>query len=47
MDRYLSGAHAAPIVSADERPSEYPGYAAAALAGAPPCSLVQGEHPKR
>ena len=47
MDRYLSGAHAAPIVSADERPSEYPGYVAAALAGAPPCSLVQGEHPKR
>ena len=46
MDRYLSGVHAAPLVSADERPSEYRRYAAAALAGAPPCSLVQGEHPK-
>lgn len=46
MDRHLSGACSAPIVSAHARVNEYPRYAAAAMAGAPPGSSAQGEHPK-
>jgi DNA-binding transcriptional ArsR family regulator len=46
MDRYLSGAQLGPIVSENARDEQYPLYAAAAMAGAPPGSSAQGEHPK-
>ena len=46
MDRYLSGAQSVPVVPMNARAKEYPLYAAAAMAGAPPGSSAQGEHPK-
>jgi biotin operon repressor len=46
MDRHLSAAQLGPIVSESERAERYPRYAAAAMAGAPPGSSAQGEHPK-
>lgn len=46
MDRHLSGAQLGPIVSENARAEQYPLYAAAAMAGAPPGSSAQGEHPK-
>jgi DNA-binding transcriptional ArsR family regulator len=46
MDRYLSGARLDLIVAENERAKEYPRFAAAAMAGAPPGSSTQGEHPK-
>jgi DNA-binding Lrp family transcriptional regulator len=46
MDRYLAGAQAAPLVAQEARATEYPRYAALSMAGAPPGSSTQGEHPK-
>ena len=46
LDRYLAGVHAPPTVSIDDRATRYPQFAAAAMAGAPPGSSAQGEHPK-
>jgi hypothetical protein len=46
MDRHLSGAQSAPVISADARAKEYPLCASAAMGGAPPGSSAQGEHPK-
>ena len=46
MDRYLSGAQAAPLVPQGARASEYPRYATLSMAGAPPGSSAQGEQPK-
>jgi HipA-like C-terminal domain len=46
MDRHLSGAQSRPAVPADARASEFPRYATAAMAGAPPGSSANGEHPK-
>jgi hypothetical protein len=46
MDRHLSGSHAAPVVPASQRAKQYPTYALQAMAGSPPGSSVQGEHPK-
>jgi hypothetical protein len=46
MDRYLAGVQAAPLVPQDARAREYPRYAALSMAGTPPGSSAQGEHPK-
>jgi DNA-binding transcriptional ArsR family regulator len=46
MDRHLSGARLELIVAQSERAREYPRFAEAAMAGAPPGSPAQGEHPK-
>lgn len=46
MDRYLSGAQAAPVVRTQERAQKYALFASAAMEGAPPGSSAQGEHPK-
>jgi DNA-binding transcriptional ArsR family regulator len=45
-DRYLSGAHRSRIVSSEDRASQYPALAQAAMFGAPPGSSAHGEHPK-
>ena len=45
-DRHLSGAQQAPVVSENARITEYPRFAAQAMAGAPPGSWTQGEQPK-
>lgn len=46
MDRYLAGVQLEPVVPHEARASEYPRYAALSMAGAPPGSSAQGEHPK-
>ncbi len=46
VDRYLSGAHGSRIVPSEDRATEYPALAQAAMLGAPPASSAHGEHPK-
>jgi hypothetical protein len=46
VTRFLAKQHAPPIVGAENRASAYAEFADAAMAGAPPGSLVHGEHPK-
>jgi DNA-binding transcriptional ArsR family regulator len=46
LDRYLSGAHAPPIVQSEDRAAQYPALARAAMLGAAPGSSAHGEHPK-
>ena len=46
MDRHLSGAQQAPVVSENARATEYPRFAVQAMAGTPPGSSAQGEQPK-
>jgi hypothetical protein len=46
LDRYLSGAHGAPIVRSEDRITRYPALARAAMLGATPASSAHGEHPK-
>lgn len=46
MDRYLAGLQQPPLVSERERPTEFSRFALAAMAGTPPGSSAQGEHPK-
>ena len=46
MDRHLSGAQQAPLVSENARATEYPRFAVQAMAGTPPGSSAQGEQPK-
>ena len=46
MDRHLSGAQAPPFVPETRRVTDYPIYARQAMAGSPPGSSAQGEHPK-
>jgi DNA-binding transcriptional ArsR family regulator len=46
LDRYLAGAHGPRVISAEDRATEYPLLARAAMLGAPPGSSAHGEHPK-
>jgi DNA-binding transcriptional ArsR family regulator len=46
LNRYLSAIHGPPVISARSRATKYPEMATAAMAGAPPGSSAQGEHPK-
>jgi DNA-binding transcriptional ArsR family regulator len=46
LDRYLSGAHGPATVFSEDRASQYPALAQAAMRGAAPGSSAQGEHPK-
>jgi hypothetical protein len=46
MDRHLSGAQPVAVVSKSTRTTEYPRFAAQAMAGTPPGSTAQGEQPK-
>jgi len=46
LDRYLRGEQGPPLVRLRERATRYPALAASAMAGAPPGSSAQGEHPK-
>ena len=46
LDHYLRGEHGPQLVRLRERARRYPALAASAMAGAPPGSLAQGEHPK-
>ncbi len=46
LDRYLSGDYGLRIVQQSERAARYAELAEAAMAGAPPGSSAQGEHPK-
>jgi hypothetical protein len=46
MDRYLAGVQQAPLVADRARSAEYARFAVAAMAGTPPGSSAQGEHPK-
>jgi hypothetical protein len=46
MDRHLSMTQRPPMVEPKSRSTLYPNYATAAMAGAPPGSSAQGEHPK-
>lgn len=46
LDRHLADRHGPKIVAQQDRPVAYPALAAAAMAGAPPGSSAQGEHPK-
>jgi hypothetical protein len=46
LDRYLSGAHAPRVVPSEDRASQYPALATAAMFGALPGSSAHGEHPK-
>jgi DNA-binding transcriptional ArsR family regulator len=46
LDRYLSGTQRPRVVSADQRPAEYPVLAREAMVGAPPGSSAHGEQPK-
>jgi len=46
MDRHLSGAQQAPVVSENARATEYPRFAIQAMTGTPPGSFAQGEQPK-
>jgi hypothetical protein len=46
LNRYIDAADAPPVVRPEERSATYPALARAAMAGTPPGSSVQGEHPK-
>ena len=46
LDRHLAGAQAPPVVSIKDRKRAYPKFAVDAMAGTPPGSSAQGEHPK-
>ena len=46
LNRTLAAINAPPVVSVKERATQYPALASAAMAGAPPGSSVNGEHPK-
>jgi hypothetical protein len=46
VDRYLSGAQGPRIVPSEDRATQYPALAQAAMFGAPPASSAHGEHPK-
>ena len=46
LDHYLRGDHGPQLVKPRERAKRYPALAASAMAGAPPGSSAQGEHPK-
>jgi HipA-like protein len=46
MDRHLAGTHRVPLVPENDRVTEYPRFADQAMAGSPPGSSAQGEHPK-
>lgn len=46
LDRHLRGENGPPIVQLGMRADVYPALAASAMAGAPPGSSAQGEHPK-
>jgi DNA-binding transcriptional ArsR family regulator len=46
LDRYIDAANVSPLVPAEERNTTYPALAHAAMAGTPPGSSAQGEHPK-
>lgn len=46
LDRHLRGEHGPSLVTLRERATRYPALAASAMAGAPPGSSAQGEHPK-
>jgi hypothetical protein len=46
LDHYLRGEHGPQLVKLRERARRYPALAVLAMAGAPPGSSAQGEHPK-
>ncbi len=46
LDRYLSGMHGPRIVPSENRATQYPALAQAAMLGAPPGSSAHGENPK-
>jgi hypothetical protein len=46
LDRYLAAINSQAVVSAQNRPAQYPTLADLAMAGAPPGSSANGEHPK-
>jgi DNA-binding transcriptional ArsR family regulator len=46
LNRFLAASSSPTVVSAQNRMTQYPAFAAAAMAGAPPGSSLQGEHPK-
>ena len=46
LNRYLSAISPPAVVLAQDRKTHYPAFATAAMAGAPPGSSAQGEHPK-
>jgi DNA-binding transcriptional ArsR family regulator len=46
LDRYLSRAHASRMVPSEDRASQYPALAQAAMLGEPPGPSAHGEHPK-
>jgi hypothetical protein len=46
LNRSLAGINSPPLVSVHDRVTKYPGLAISAMAGAPPGSSVNGEHPK-
>lgn len=46
LDRYLAGTQGPRVISADDRATEYPLLAHAAMFGAAPGSSAHGEHPK-
>ena len=46
LDRYLAGTRGPRVISAEDRATEYPLLAHAAMLGAPPGSSAHGEHPK-
>jgi DNA-binding transcriptional ArsR family regulator len=46
VDRYLSGNYGSRIVPSEDRATQYPALAQAAMFGALPGSSAQGEHPK-
>jgi hypothetical protein len=46
LNRSLAGINSPPLVSVHDRVTKYPALAISAMAGAPPGSSVNGEHPK-
>jgi hypothetical protein len=46
LDRYLAAVNLPAVVPAQNRAAQYPAFAAAAMAGSPPGSSANGEHPK-
>jgi hypothetical protein len=46
LNRYIGAVDTPPLVRPEERSANYPALARAAMAGAPPGSSAQGEHPK-
>jgi hypothetical protein len=46
LDRTLAAIGSPPVVSVQERVTQYPALAISAMAGAPPGSSINGEHPK-